>query len=123
MTQAQNRALAALLQCKSREEAAKMAGISSRTLRNYFQNQEFAEAYRLAISELLENAVMEARQGISPALSTLREIVEDAEESAPARIAASRAALEYALKLGDAVEIEQRITQLEKMLAEVERNR
>lgn len=116
MTAAQNRALTALLQCKTREEAARMAGISSRTLRTYFQNADFVAAYRAAAAEMLQDAVMEARQGVSPALSTLREIAENGEEAAPARVSASKASLEYFLRLHDAADVEDRIAALEAQI-------
>jgi len=121
LTAAQNRALNALLQCKTREEAAKMAGISSRTLRAYFQNAEFAAAYRAAAADVLQDAVMEARQGISPALSTLRTIAEDSEEAAPARVSASKAIVDSFLRLHDAIDVEERINALEAQIGGLEK--
>lgn len=51
LTQNQQKAIAALLSSPSREEAARKCGLTSRTLRAYFQNNEFCEAYRSAFQE------------------------------------------------------------------------
>ena len=72
LTQNQQKAIAALLSSPSREEAARKCGLTSRTLRAYFQNNEFCEAYRSAFQELTENATRQAQRLLSPALDTLR---------------------------------------------------
>ena len=55
------------------------------------------------------------------ALDTLREISEDILAGANARIAASRALLEFSLKLREAVDTEARLTAIEEKLKEADR--
>lgn len=114
MTPNKEKALSSLLTHSTRKEAAKAAGISSRTLRDYFKDPEFLERYRQAFGELVQDAARQAQQTIAPALSTLKEIMEDKEEQTTARIQAARSTLEYALKLTEQVDILEQLRKLEK---------
>lgn len=113
MTPRQQKALAALLTSPSKAAAAKAAGIAPRTLRDYLADAEFQAAYRDAFGNMVEDATRQAQQAISPALSTLREIVEDREEDAQARISAARAILSHGLKLIETTDILNRLQELE----------
>lgn len=99
---------------RTRAEAAKAAGIGESTLREYMKDQEFMSRYREAFGSLVQDATRQAQQTISPALSTLREIMEDGDEQATARIQAARATLEYALKLTEQTDILEQLRELEK---------
>ena len=113
MTPRQQKALAALLTSPSKAAAAKAAGIAPRTLRDYLADPEFQAAYRGAFGNMVEDATRQAQQAISPAMSTLREIVEDREEDAQARISAARAILSHGLKLIETTDILNRLQELE----------
>ena len=113
MTPRQQKALAALLTSPSKAAAAKAAGIAPRTLRDYLADPEFQAAYRDAFGNMVEDATRQAQQAISPAMSTLREIVEDREEDAQARISAARAILSHGLKLTETTDILNRLQELE----------
>ena len=113
MTPRQQKALAALLTSPSKAAAAKAAGIAPRTLRDYLADPEFQAAYRDAFGNMVEDATRQAQQAISPALSTLREVVEDREEDAQARISAARAILSHGLKLIETTDILNRLQELE----------
>lgn len=113
MTPRQQKALAALLTSPSKAAAAKAAGIAPRTLRDYLASPEFQAAYRDAFGNMVEDATRQAQQAISPALSTLREIVEDREEDAQARISAARAILSHGIKLTETTDILNRLQELE----------
>ena len=113
MTASQNRALAALLTSKSRTEAAKKAGVTTRTLQNYFSDSDFVAAYRAAFSDLLADATKHGQQSLSPALSTLQDILEDETAPPATRISAARAILEFSLKLTEQFDLDQRLTELE----------
>ena len=117
MTQRKEKALRALLVSRTQAEAAKAAGISENTLREYLRDQEFSEQYRKACGDLLRAAAQQARQGISPALETLREIAETP-GNPQARIMAARSTLEYCLKLTERVDILERVEALEKSIKE-----
>ena len=92
------RALQALLTERTKQEAAAVAGISTRTLRTYLANKEFLREYQRAFRSLVNDATRQAQQALSPAVAALRTIVEDPEESASSRIAAARSLLEYGLR-------------------------
>lgn len=113
MTARQQKALAALLTSPSKAAAAKAAGISPRTLRDYLADPEFQTAYRDAFGNMVEDAARQSQQAISPALSTLREIVEDKGEDAQARISAARAILSHGIKLTETTDILNRLAELE----------
>lgn len=113
MTARQQKALAALLATPSKEAAAKAAGISTRSLRDYLADPEFQAEYKKAFGNMVEEATRQAQQALAPALSTLREIVEDKGEDANARISAARAILSNGMKLIETTDILDRLTELE----------
>lgn len=116
MTPKQNKVLAALLTAPSKAAAAQAAGISPRTLRDYLADPTFRQEYQKAFAGLVEDATRQAQQAISPALSTLREIVEDKGEDAQARISAARAILSNGLKLTETTDILTRLDELERTI-------
>ncbi len=81
-------------------------------------NPEFQEEYKKAFAGLVEDATRQAQQALSPALSTLKEIVEDSGEAAPARVSAARSILEYGMKLTEQLDIIERINALEGAVKE-----
>lgn len=117
MTPRKEKALASLLTCRTKAEAAKAAGIGESTLREYMKDPEFIERYRQACGDMLRDAAQQARQGISPALEALREIAENP-ANPQARIMAARSTLEYALKLEERVDFLERLEALEKIQKE-----
>lgn len=114
MTPNKEKALAALLTHSTKKEAAQAAGISPRTLQDYFKDAEFQARYREAFKSMVEDATRQAQQAINPALSTLREIMEDKDMLAAARINAAKGALEYALRLTEANDILDQLQELER---------
>lgn len=105
LTPKQAKALAALLTQPTKEKAAAAAGIGLTTLKRYLADPEFQAEYQKAVSEMIEDAAALAKQSLNPALSCLREIVEDGDETATARIQAARSILEYGLRLTEIVDI------------------
>jgi len=113
MTPKMQKALLALLTSSTREKAAATAGITSKTLRGYLADPEFQTEYKKAFGSMVEDATRQAQQALAPALSTLREIVEDKDEDANARINAARAILSNGLKLIEVTDIVTRLDDLE----------
>ena len=103
--------------CRTKAEAARAAGVSESTLREYLKDPDFVGKYRQTCGDMLRSAAQQARQGISPALETLREIAETP-GNPQARIMAARSTLEYALKLEERVDFLERLEVLEKMQKE-----
>ena len=117
-TPRKERALQALLTCRTRAEAAEAAGIGESTLRAYLREPEFQARYREAFGALVQDATRQAQQAIAPALYTLREIEENENAGAKARIMAARSTLEYALRLTEQLDIISRIETLEPAMKE-----
>ena len=72
---------------------------------------------------MVRDATRQAQQTLSPALSTLREIMEDRGELAQARITAARSVLEYSLKLCEQIDILEQLRELERWREETDGNR
>ena len=123
MTPNEERALSALLTSKTKLEAAEKAGITDRTMRRYFENPEFCQRYREAFAGVIESATRQAQQNLTLAISTLTEIMGNADEQATARIQAARSTLEYALKLTEQTDILEQLRELEKWRDETDVNR
>ena len=83
------------------------------------EDADFRAAYKEALTELLEDASAQSKRNLSRALDVLAEVMESGENS-QVRISAARSALEYALKLTEAVDVQQRLDAVEKMIAEAE---
>ena len=105
MTPNKQRALQALLTQPTKAAAAEAAGIAPRTLRDYLADPEFQREYKKAFGQLVTDAARQAQQALAPAISALRDIVEDDTETASARIAAARSLLEYGLRLTEISDI------------------
>ena len=120
MTGKQQKALAALIRAPTRAAAAKEAGVGVSTLRRWMrEDEDFRGAYREALTELLEDASAQAMQNLTRALDVLAEVMATGENS-QVRITAARSALEYSLKLTEAVDVQQRLDALEEKLLEAE---
>ena len=115
MTAKQAKALSALLNNPTQERAAAAAGVGISTLKRYLADPDFQAEYQKAMSKLIEGAATQAKQSLSPALSCLREIVNDGKKSDMARIQAARSLLEYGLRLTEVYDLSQRIDRLEEL--------
>lgn len=115
MTPRKQKALAALIRAPTIEAAAQELGIGYSTLRNWIKSDdEFRAEYEAALADIFEDASKQARQNIAPALSALREIVDDAENPAAARVQSARVILESALKLAEMTDVLNRLGRLEQ---------
>ena len=116
MTGKKEKAIAALIRSPTVESAAQEAHIGYSTLRRWLrEDQEFQQAYRTALSELVKDADAQARRGMSRALSTLTDIMENGESDA-AKVSASRTVLEYSLKLIEVADVQERLEAVEAAL-------
>ena len=121
MTAKQEKALAALIRSPTIEAAAGAVGVGYTTLRRWLkEDAAFQQEYRAALANLTEDAIAQAKQNLSPALSVLREITESADQPGAVRVQAARSLLEYGLKFTERADILDRMDKLEKMIAEVE---
>lgn len=103
-------ALEALLVCGTRKEAALMAGITEKTLRQYTRDAEFQKEYKAVFRGKMEDATRKSQAKLSAVMETFYTISQSAEENTMARIAAGRAFCEYTL----------RMTEINDILADLE---
>ena len=113
LTPKKEKALAALLTHSTRKEAAAAAGVSVRTMQDYFRDPEFLDRYNRAFADVVQDATRAAQQILQPALSTLKEIMGDTDIAPAARVQACRTALEYAGRLTEQNDILSRLAALE----------
>lgn len=92
-------------------------------MREYMKDPEFSERYRKAFGDLVQDATRQAQQALALAISTLTEIMGNADEQATARIQAARSTLEYALKLTEQTDILEQLQELEKWREETDGKR
>lgn len=105
MTNKRNKALQGLLLCPTKREAAIYAGISESSLRRFLAEPEFQSELRKAFAAMVDDAASDLKRTLSPAVAALREIVQDEEQSASARISAARSLLEYSLRYSEFADI------------------
>lgn len=86
------------------------------TLKRYLNDYEFQREYQKAISALIAEAAAQAKQSLSPALSTLREVMQDADQNGQVRVSAARSLLEYGLRLTEQADVLARLDELERQI-------
>ena len=101
MTPTKEKALIALLDARSKKEAAKNAGISARTLNKYLQDPEFIAACEAASGISINSAARQAQQTMTNAIKILQDMATDKNESGTTRTAAASALLDFALRLSE----------------------
>ena len=115
MTAKQKRALAALLTASTVQEAATEAKVSYATLRRWLtDDKEFRAEYDTVLRELVESAATQARQGMTEAVSVLREIMADDEAAPNARVTAARVIIDSGLRIVEVTDIINRWEALEE---------
>lgn len=107
-------ALAALITCPSIETAAKKAGIGKSTMYALLREPDFKAEYERRNRKILDDACDAVLHGVQDAVDTLWEVCRDPEQPGQTRVQASRAILEYAIKLKEDVDWEHRIKTLEE---------
>ena len=119
MTNRQQRALAALIRAPTTREAAASAEVGYSTLRRWLsEDQEFREAYRAELSQLVEEAARSVRAGMGEASQTLREVAQNKEAPASARVQAAKAILDSGVRIVEIADILERLEALEDAQAD-----
>lgn len=118
MTGKHERALAALLAEPTIDQAAKAAGITPRTLYRYLTIPEFAELYKAARRQSVEQALTQVQSSTGKAAETLKRLMTCGKPSI--ELQAARSVLEFAIR---AVELNDVIERLEVLEQAVKRKR
>lgn len=113
MTPNKERALQALLTHKTKQAAAKAAGITSRTLTSYFRDEEFLCAYKAAAADAMQDATKKLQENLTAAIDRLGKIVSDDTEPSQNSIAAAKTILDYSLKFREFTDVLKRLEEIE----------
>ena len=114
ITPAQERAISALLSCRTLEDAASAAGVGTATLRRWRDLPAFDAAYKTARLALLESATNALRGATSDAVDALRRALTCGKPAAEIR--AAEVILTNAYKSAEIEELSERIAALEARL-------
>ena len=106
-------AIEALLSSRDVPSAAKMAGISERTLWRYLAEDEFQKDYREARRKAVAHGLAGVQAACSEAVGTLRDVMSNVDSPAQARVSAARCVLEMAIKVSEMDDLSERIQKLE----------
>lgn len=115
LTEKQQKVLVALLSCPTREAAAARAGVSGRTVRRYLKEEEFLQAYRDGYREIMEDATRRMQLGLNGAVDALLDVAGNSEAPPAARVGAARSILENCARWTEVIDLESRISALEKI--------
>ncbi len=110
-------AILALLTEATMKEAAEKADISESTLWRWMQQEAFKDKYQQAKRQSIEHATARLRQGMTIAVNTLIEIMEN-KGSAMARVIAAKTVIESAMKAHEIEDLQDRVDRLEESLKE-----
>ena len=111
------RILAALIASGSIRAAAKAAGIAESTIRNRMADPAFRGKYDKLRFDLLQEATAGLTAKLDSATATIAEIMEDDQNPANVRLAASDSLLRHCLRYFSTAELERRIEALEALQA------
>jgi hypothetical protein len=110
----QEDAIAALLTQRNVEEAARTAGIGTRTLLRWLKLPEFQAAYRQARRAAFGQAIARLQQGSSAAATTLLKLMLDSATPPSTRARCSESVLSLASKAIELEDIESRLAAVER---------
>lgn len=106
--------IAALVSGATIDEAAKIAGISPRTVHRRLGSPEFKAALDEANFEVIRHAVSRISGACLRAVETQEDLLEAKSESV--RLRAARSILSSAIKFHQTIELENRLRQIENMI-------
>ncbi len=109
----QEAALLSLLSHKTLKESALAAGISMPTLWRYLRDPVFSLRYREARRELVECAMVRLQNDAEHAAKVLRDVADDKQAPASARVTAARTIIELSVKSVELGDLQHRLAALE----------
>jgi hypothetical protein len=113
LSRKQELAIAALLTCSAITDAAKQCGIGEVTLHRWLKDATFQAAYREARRAVVQQAITQVQRATGEAVETLRNVMQDRESPASAKVSAAKTILETAVKGIEIEDLEARIAALE----------
>jgi len=110
----QEETIAALLTQRSIEDAARVAGVGTRTLLRWLKLTEFQTAYREARRAAFGQSIARLQQATSAAAATLLKVMIDPATPASTRVRAADSVLDHAAKAIEIEDLEARVAALER---------
>ena len=115
--------IAALLSQRNVEDAARAAGIDTKTLLRWIRVPEFEAAYREARRAAFRQSIARLQQASSAAVSTLLKVMVDSNSPASTRVRAADSVLNHAAKAIEIEDIDVRVSALERSAEESQKGR
>ncbi len=113
LTPKQRKAIIALMEVPTIPGAAKLAGVGERTLYTWLRNPVFQSELKRWQADFMEAAARRLVAEVGQAIDVIKNIMTD-EQAAPAvRLRAAESILANALKLGELVDLAERVSRLE----------
>jgi transposase-like protein len=113
ITAKQEAAIVALLSSKNVEEAARVAGVTPRTLYRWMNEPDFDAASRAARRQAYGQSISRLQQGATAAATTLLKVMIDPATPPSTKVRASEAVLSHAAKAIEIEDIDARLRELE----------
>ena len=107
-------AIIGLLTCRNTEEAAKSAGVSTKTLLRWQKLPEFEKAFREARTATFRQCIARLQQASGPAVTTLLKILVDSSASLAVKARCAYYILDQTRKAVETEDLEARVTELER---------
>ena len=114
LTIRQEKAIAALLSCRTVAEAAKLAQVGERSIYRWLKQDTFQSHLRRARRQALSQALGRLQQVADRAVDTLDTILDDKKATTASRVSAVRAALRYACHGIEIDDFEERLAAVEQ---------
>lgn len=109
----QERAIAALLRNRTKDEASRDAGVPQSTLYRWLREPEFKARLREAQRDLFDHAMGYLQDATGEAVATLRAVMTSDDAPETARVTAARLVIEFNRQHIDTHDLEERIAALE----------
>ena len=119
LTQPQLKAIVALLETRTVEEAAKRAGVAVRTLYRWLaEDEEFNARLRYTEDYLIGATVRRLLRLNEKAVRVIEDILDDEEISPSVRLRAAAIDFEMTLKIRELRNVEERLSEIERILSQ-----
>ena len=109
-------AIAALLRCRTLEDAAEETAISSKTLRRWLEDPDFFQQYHEARISAYGHAMATMQSASERAASTILDILNDSRVPTASRLRAASIILEYSKSASESDDLKLRVANLEKLV-------
>ena len=117
LSQAQLKAIVALLETRTVEQAAAKAGVGVRTLYRWLaEDKRFNARLRFAEGRLIDNATRRLVGLADRSIDVLKDMLNDEEVEDPVRLRAAKINIEAMLKLRELRNVEERLAEIEKRI-------